>query len=120
MQVHEAISAAERARCEESLQRDPQFQEDMATPAVRAVVDAVVAEPAMGPHVTVLFSCYLALLTRGYAAATSLQSTMHAGLDMLLPGTYEHGHYWLEVRQWLLVPGMHTWQRHMYCVFNTK
>ena len=56
MQVHEAMCATERARIEEALQKDARFQEDMATPAVRAVVDAVVAEPSMGPHVTVRFS----------------------------------------------------------------
>lgn len=49
------MCAAERARTEESLQKDAQFQEDMTTPAVRSVVDAVVAEPSMGPYVTVCF-----------------------------------------------------------------
>jgi hypothetical protein len=56
VQVHEAMCAAERARAEESIQRDEQFQEAMATPSVRAVVDAVVADPSIGPHVTVCAS----------------------------------------------------------------
>jgi ribosomal protein L18E len=56
VQVNEAMCAAERARAEESIQRDEQFQEAMSTPSVRAVVDAVVADPSMGPHVTVCAS----------------------------------------------------------------
>lgn len=59
VQVHEAMCAAERAHTEEMLRKDPQFQEDMATPAVRSVVDSVVADPAMGPYVTVCPSPYL-------------------------------------------------------------